>query len=107
MGRSTARTGVVSARRSLEIALDPGHLDRASPLRPDRPDRMDRGPALMDPAQLANEACKRFAALHTSALQASTVQASARPAPAFPAVGTKPATDNRDPRDPGAEPLLE
>ena len=31
----------------------------------------------MDPAQLATEACKRFAALHSSATQSSAVQGSA------------------------------
>jgi hypothetical protein len=61
----------------------------------------------MDPAQLANEACKRFAALHASTLQASTVQASARQTAVVPTGSSKVATDNRDPRDPGAEPLLE
>jgi hypothetical protein len=61
----------------------------------------------MDPAQLANEACKRFAALHASTLQASTVQASARQTAVVPTGSPKAATENRDPRDSGAEPLLE
>jgi hypothetical protein len=38
----------------------------------------------MDPAQLANEACRRFAALHTSAAPSSALQA---PAPTGPATG--------------------
>jgi hypothetical protein len=39
----------------------------------------------MDPAQLANEACKRFAALHSSATPGSAVQAPAAPAGGAPA----------------------
>jgi hypothetical protein len=58
----------------------------------------------MDPAQLANEACKRFAALHSSALQASALPGSARNAASGSIGNAKAATEGRDS---GSEPLLE
>jgi hypothetical protein len=58
----------------------------------------------MDPAQLANEACKRFAALHTSALQAAALPSPTRTSVPGSATPSKTATESRDS---GSEPLLD
>jgi hypothetical protein len=66
----------LSAWRSLETALNPvtaterpsGRIALAAD---------ERGRLPMDPAQLATEACKRFAALHSSATPSSALQGSA------------------------------
>ena len=50
----------------------------------------------MDPAQLANEACKRFAAMHSASPSSAQVSALQGPAPTAPALGGS-----------AAEPLLD